>query len=593
MNRIKINSAPQSKIPFENVLTLLEEDKLISKESVHLSRTLISPEMVKTMGTIGALGSKKWVGTDKNKSILDTEYLTNWFAKKCNLKVHAINAVQIDSNAATTMMSQKEAARLLALVVNSGSRSIQVACAEPFDTEVDQLLSMHNKDIDKLYVNSDDLKSLIGEIYSFSDSVSSASTYIDLPNNEIQNLEQLLHLGAKQPSGEDQSIVSIVDWLLQFAISIKASDIHIEPHRNNCEIRYRIDGKMNSIYKIPAHIAPAVTGRIKILSRMDVAEKRRPQDGRIKTVTKNKMEIEFRVSAMPTAFGEKIVMRVFDPEVLKVKMEDIGFSKSEIVRYKQIISHENGIVLITGPTGSGKTTTLYTTLKYLATNEVNVCTIEDPIELIDDSFNQLQVHKAIHLNFADGIRTLLRQDPDIIMVGEIRDHETAETAAQAALTGHLVLSTLHTNDSATAITRLKDLKLPNYLITDTLRGVVAMRLVRRLCENCKKPSVIENKKLWDNFCHPYKLPIPKQMYDPVGCKQCRNQGFLGRIALFEILTVDENIKTSINNNDELKKIRALAVGTGMKPLRIAGAREISNGITTMSEVALSTPSLSH
>ena len=586
-----IKPAKGKKISFEMVLELLDKDGLISKESLHLSRTLIKKKDIDSLGAIGAIGRKNWPNHHKPGEFLDTEFISSWYAKKFNLNYIPINPVHIDNEMAVQSLNQLDANRFNALVISSENNIVRVATSEPFDSNLDYILSHDYKTIEKIFVNPDEIRELIDKVYSFKKSLNRAHKDIAEENSELQNLEQLLKLGDNNSKGEDKSIVNIVDWLMQFAISLKASDIHIEPRRKKCMIRYRIDGIMNNVYEIPIKLGPAIVSRIKILSRMDVAEKRKPQDGRIKTLTKKKQEIEFRVSTMPTAFGEKIVMRIFDPEVLKVGLEEIGFSNSELKKYKSLIKHENGLVLITGPTGSGKTTTLYTTLKTLATNEVNICTVEDPIELIHDSFNQMQVQQKIGLSFANGIRTMLRQDPDIVMVGEIRDHDAAIAAAQASLTGHLVLSTLHTNDSITAITRLQDLNLPNYLITNTLRGVVAMRLVRALCKNCKKPIPAPAKNIWDDFCKPYSLPVPEMFYQPVGCKKCRNYGFTGRVALFEILIIDSQMRELIYKDNPLADMVQSAVKGGMIPLRIAGAQKVATGITTINEILLSTPEI--
>jgi general secretion pathway protein E len=334
-----------------------------------------------------------------------------------------------------------------------------------------------------------------------------------------------------------------------------------------------------------------MTSRIKILGRMDVVEKRRPQDGRIKTRTAEGQEVELRLSTLPTAFGEKLVMRIFDPEVLVKDLTELGFSDEDKARWNEMTSKPHGIVLVTGPTGSGKTTTLYSTLKTLATPEVNVCTIEDPIEMIEPSFNQMQVQSAIDLSFAEGVRALMRQDPDIIMVGEIRDLETAEMAIQAALTGHLVFSTLHTNDSVSAITRLTDLGVPPYLISATVIGVLAQRLVRTLCRQCREPDAEAARSALDEAVKPWKISGTWQPYRPVGCVDCRMTGFLGRMGLYELLTVSEAFKDQVTRDPSIPAFKRQAVADGMRPLRLAGALRVAEGLTTMQEVLTATPTL--
>jgi general secretion pathway protein E len=406
----------------------------------------------------------------------------------------------------------------------------------------------------------------------------------------IGNFEQLVEMGKTkgQFDANDQHIVHVVDWLWQYAFDQRASDIHMEPRRDFAEVRFRIDGLLHPVYQIPAAVAAAMTSRIKILGRMDVVEKRRPQDGRIKTRTTDGLEIELRLSTLPTAFGEKLVMRIFDPEVIVKDFSELGFSEDDKTRWKHMTDQPNGIILVTGPTGSGKTTTLYSTLKTLATPEVNVCTIEDPIEMIEPAFNQMQVQPTIELGFAQGVRALMRQDPDIIMVGEIRDLETADMAVQAALTGHLVLSTLHTNDAASAITRLLDLGVPPYLLNSTILGVMAQRLVRTLCRHCKEKVPYgadrEGETGWDEFVAPWKAKRPEHVYRPVGCLECRNTGYLGRVGLYEILLLSPAIRKLINAEADVAKIREHAYKEGMKPLRISGALKVAMGLTTLDEV---------
>ena len=377
-----------------------------------------------------------------------------------------------------------------------------------------------------------------------------------------------------------------------YAFEQRASDIHIEPRREMGLVRFRIDGVLHQVYQIPMSVLNAMTSRIKILGRMDVVEKRRPQDGRIKTRTADGEEIELRLSTLPTAFGEKLVMRIFDPEVLVRDFGELGFNDEDKTRWTQMTGKPNGIILVTGPTGSGKTTTLYSTLKQLATPEVNVCTIEDPIEMIEASFNQVQVQQNIDMTFAAGVRALMRQDPDIIMVGEIRDSETADMAVQAALTGHLVLSTLHTNDAPTAVTRLLDLGMPSYLLNATLLGVMAQRLVRTLCPHCKQAvpmSRKEDEDMWEGLVAPWKSNKPKQLYRPVGCLDCRMTGFMGRVGLYEIMLMTPELRKLITPTTDLAKVRELAYREGMKPLRISGAMKVAAGLTTLEEVLQAAP----
>ena len=385
-------------------------------------------------------------------------------------------------------------------------------------------------------------------------------------------------------------MVNIVDWLFKYAFEQRASDIHLEPRRNIGMMRFRIDGVLHQVYQLPSNIMNAITSRIKLLGRMDMVEKRRPQDGRIKTISADGTEIELRLSTMPTAFGEKLVMRIFTPDVIVQDFIQLGFSKKQADLWAQWTASPNGIILVTGPTGSGKTTTLYSTLKQLATPEVNVSTVEDPIEMVEPAFNQMQVQTNIGLHFADGIRTLMRQDPDIIMVGEIRDIETADMAIQAALTGHLVLSTLHTNDSPSAITRLLDLGVPAYLIHSSVLGIMAQRLVRTLCASCKAPHDITDAQ-WASITHPFKAAKPSSVMKAVGCIECRNTGYRGRSGIYEMLTITPQLRKLITPNADLAQLKLLAYQEGMQPLMLNGAEKVAAGITTIEELLKVAPPL--
>jgi general secretion pathway protein E len=436
--------------------------------------------------------------------------------------------------------------------------------------------------------NPQDIERFQVEFYNLAKSIKGASRTAQGPS-AVSNFEQMVELGKgnKQFDANDSHIVSVVDWLWSYAFEQRASDIHIEPRRDVGIVRFRIDGVLHQVYQIPAPVLAAMTSRIKILGRMDVVEKRRPQDGRIKTRTLEGSEVELRLATMPTAFGEKLVMRIFDPEVLVRDFRELGFSDEDHQRWREMTGRPNGIVLVTGPTGSGKTTTLYSTLKQLATPEVNVCTVEDPIEMVEASFNQMQVQPAIDLGFAESVRALMRQDPDIIMVGEVRDLETAHMAVQAALTGHLVLSTLHTTDAPTAVTRLLELGVPAYLISATLNGIMAQRLVRTLCKHCKEKVELhreEDAASWDALVAPYKAKRPAEIYKPVGCLECRMTGYSGRIGIYEVLTSSPAFRLLLTEQADEARIRALAMKEGSKPLRVSGALKVAAGLTTMEEV---------
>jgi len=529
-------------------------------------------------------GQRLQNASESNKQVT-IEDLTLWLSEKSGLETAHIDPLKVDVTAVTNVMSFQFARRHSILCIDASGDELVIATTQPFATSwVADLEQTSRKKIKRVVANPLDVAKYTVEFYSLAKSVFGAKGLAGDNRSGVTNFEQLLQIGSlKDPDAQDQHIVNIVDWLLQYAFDQRASDIHLEPRREKGKIRFRIDGVLHQVYELPDQVMTAVTSRIKILGRMNVAEKRRPQDGRVKTVTPEGNEIELRLSTLPTAFGEKLVMRIFDPEVLLRSFSDLGLSGDDLKCWEEMTSRPHGIVLVTGPTGSGKTTTLYSTLKELATDEVNVSTIEDPIEMVEDSFNQSQVQPNIDFDFAAGIRTLMRQDPDIIMVGEIRDLATAEMAIQAALTGHLVLSTLHTNDAPTAITRLLDLGVPAHLIRVTLNGVMAQRLVRTLCHHCKEPAPTVAAD-WEPLVHPWKVKSPEQLYKPVGCLECRNTGFLGRQGLYEILPISESIRSLINADTDISALRLQAMKEGMRTLRLSGAQKVGAGITSVEEV---------
>jgi len=526
---------------------------------------------------------------------LSLELLTEWLAGKVGLPYLRIDPLKLDIAAVERLLpfvSYDYAARYHILPVATDEHRVVFATTEPYLTEWrDVLRQTLRKDIDRVIANPLDINRYQLEFYGVSRSVRGALRGSLEPASGILNFEQLLELGRRgELSADERPIVQIVDWLLQYAFSQRASDIHLEPRREQGRIRFRIDGVLHAIYQLPPAVMNAVTSRIKILGRMDVAEKRRPQDGRIKTRTPAGREIELRLSTMPTAFGEKCVLRIFDPDTVTKNFGQLGFAPAEEAAWRAMIARPHGIVLVTGPTGSGKTTTLYTTLKHLARPEVNVCTVEDPIEMVVAELNQMQVQSTIDLTFAQGIRTLLRQDPDIIMVGEIRDLEAAQMAVQAALTGHLVLSTLHTNDAASAVTRLLDLGVPHYLIQNVLIGVMAQRLVRTLCPHCKEDGQIDDA-LWEALIRPWPLPKPTAIRAPCGCPECRNTGYLGRVGLYELLSVTPDLRRRLHPDLDAAELRRRAAEQSMRPLRVSAALQIAAGLTTFEEVMQVLPPL--
>jgi general secretion pathway protein E len=523
---------------------------------------------------------------------LDLDWLTRKLAQYCGQPYYRIDPLNIDAARVTGVMSYAFTQRHRIMAVEVNDQEVVIASAEPFVSAWESGLSqVLRKPIRRVVANPLELERLATELYRLSTSISYASSKGSSQAPGLGNLEQMLELGkGRDVEANDQHVVNIVDWLLQYAFEQRASDIHIESRRDIGNVRFRIDGVLYTVYQIPMQVLSAVTSRIKSLGRMNVAEKRRPQDGRLKTKSPEGNEVELRLSTMPTAFGEKLVMRIFDPDVLLKSFGELGFSREDQERWQQMIGQKHGIVLITGPTGSGKTTTLYSTLSTLATREVNVCTIEDPIEMVEPRFNQMQVQENIDLTFASGVKALLRQDPDIIMIGEIRNLETAEIAIQAALTGHLVFSSLHTNDAPSAITRLLELGVPSYLVKASLIGVVAQRLVRMLCPHCKKEARVD-ADLWKSLTANWETSMPAKVYEPTGCEECRETGFRGRQGIYEIMPFTDSLQQLSDDPGRLGELRRQAYREGMSNLRLSGARKVAAGLTSMLEVLRVAPSI--
>jgi general secretion pathway protein E len=501
-----------------------------------------------------------------------------------------IDPLKVDVAKVADVMSAAYAERHKVLPVQVTSSEVVVATAEPFVGDwIDEVERQAKRSVRRVVANPQDIHRYTAEFFALAKSVRAAQKTGGSAGGA--SFEQLVELGKsnKQLDANDQGVVQVVDWLWQYAFDQRASDIHLEPRREQGVIRFRIDGVLHSVYQMPLTVMNAMIARIKLLGRMDVVEKRRPQDGRIKTRNPRGDEVEMRLSTLPTAFGEKMVMRIFDPDTAVKDLDALGFSPHDAQRWETLVQRPHGIILVTGPTGSGKTTTLYSTLKRLATEEVNVSTVEDPIEMIEPSFNQTQVQPQLDFGFAEGLRALMRQDPDIIMVGEIRDLATADMAVQAALTGHLVFSTLHTNDAPSAITRLMELGVPAYLINATVVGVLAQRLVRTLCRQCRQPDEATAKTALDEIVKPWRITGDWHPYRPVGCVDCRMTGFLGRMGLYELLTVTESFKEQVTRTPSIQVLKRQAIADGMRPLRLAGALRVAEGVTTMEEVLTATP----
>ena len=584
-------------LDLQAIFSWLLADGIVEKSTVkpHYAQAQgILKSAAGSMHPLTAVAQCKIVSAREPHRLLTLDVLSEWCAGKVGLPFLRIDPLKIDFTRVADVMSASYAARFNILPVELKGDALVVATADPFHTEwQDEIARISRRRIELVIANPLDIAQYISQFFSLAKSIRDANKSSGQDLALRNNFEQLVELGKmnKQVDANDQHIVNIVDWLWSYAFDQRASDIHLEPKRESGVIRFRIDGVLHQVYQVPAVVMIAMTARIKLLGRMDVIEKRRPQDGRIKTRTQSGQEVELRLSTLPTAFGEKLVMRIFDPEVVVKTLPELGFPPDDAQRWDALTKRPHGIILVTGPTGSGKTTTLYTTLKALATSEVNVCTVEDPIEMVEASFNQMQVQPGIDLSFADGVRALMRQDPDIIMVGEIRDLETAEMAIQAALTGHLVLSTLHTNDAPSAVMRLLELGVPYYLLEATLIGIMAQRLVRTLCTHCKSPDGELSDDVWHSIGGAWKMPKPSPIYRPIGCPECRQTGYRGRTGLYELVGVTEAFAQRIQEETDLAALRQQSMADGMKPLRIAGALKIAEGATTAEEVLKVTSAL--
>ena len=586
--RVGSESRHPGRLEWRTLLQWLLADGLIDEDQLKRTEARFTAGDT-SLHPLVRLGNLGLIRHDNGKP-LDVDALSEWLARHVDLPFVRIDPLTVDVGRVADIMSMAYAEAKRCLPVQIGLNEVTIATSEPLDIAwVAEIESHSRKAIKLVLANPIDIARYTTEFFTLARSVRVAEK-AGL-SAQVASFEQLVELGRsnKQFDANDQGVVQVVDWLWQYAFDQRASDIHLEPRRDMGVIRFRIDGILHSVYQLPPTVMSAMTARIKLLGRMDVVERRRPLDGRIKTRNLLGEEVEMRLSTIPTAFGEKMVMRIFDPDLAVKDLATLGFSSHDADRWEKLVTQDHGIILVTGPTGSGKTTTLYSTLKRLATDEVNVCSIEDPIEMIEPAFNQTQVQTLLDFGFAEGLRALMRQDPDIIMVGEIRDLETAEMAIQAALTGHLVFSTLHTNDAASAVTRLLDLGVPSYLIGGTLIGVLAQRLVRTLCRHCKVSDPTVTRATLNEMLKHWRISGGVKPCRPVGCLECRNTGFLGRAGLYELLTISEVIKACLHPAAEMPSLRRQALQDGMRPLRLAGAMKVAEGLTTIGEVLRSTP----
>jgi general secretion pathway protein E len=588
----------------ENILKVLVKFGLVSEDQkqdifVKKARVKSRLEQIRVMGSAASGAKARIVNpvtivdvitsleiprADKPESTLDEEIIYHALAKAWKLPYKKIDPLKLDLNLVTNTIPLTFAMKHMVLPVKIKDGCLIVATSNPANSgvmaDIEQVSKMKVRPV--LATKSDIVK-LISEFFGFKRSISAAESQYTGPSIDLGNLEQFVRLrSSEELLSDDQHIVNAVDHLFSYAFDQRASDIHIEPKRDKSIVRLRIDGALHTVYTLPKAVHPAIISRIKTIARLDMAEKRRPQDGRIKMERKG-VESEIRVSSIPVAFGEKLVMRIMDPDILFQDLENLGFTTSDLVRYKQFVNLPHGIVLVCGPTGSGKSTTLYSTLKDLSSPEVNITTVEDPIEMVHEDFNQIAVQPLAGITFDSILRNILRQDPDIIMLGEMRDLETAANAVQAALTGHLVLSTLHTNDAPSAIMRLLDLGVPFYLIKATLTGIVAQRLVKKICPDCKESYAMDASELAS-----LGLDMGKSgditLYRGKGCLKCRGTGYFGRSAIYEIIPISESIQCLISSEADIGKIRDAAREEGMVTLRENAVKKLLDGATTYQEV---------
>jgi general secretion pathway protein E len=555
------------------------EDQRAKQKGVDRTREIVNP-----ITSIDIIVSMNLVRADYETRVLDEDVIFETLAAGWGHPYKKIDPLKLNLNLVTTTIPRNFALKHLVLPIHIEEGTLTVATPDPFNREVmEDITRVTNMQVAIVVSSKGDIIKLIDEFFGFKRSIAAAEDLFASTGIDLGNLEQYVKIkSAGEMTSNDQHIVNAVNHVLLYAFDQRASDIHIEPKREETRVRMRIDGVLHTVYKVPKKVHNAMVTRIKALSRLNMAEKRKPQDGRIKT-DRGGAEIEIRISIVPTAFGEKVVMRVMDPEVLFQDLEGLGFSENDKKRYNSFVNQPHGMALVCGPTGSGKSTTLYSTLRQLSTPQNNVITVEDPIEMVNEDFNQIGIMPSAGVTFGNILRTILRQDPDIIMVGEMRDLETAQNAIQAALTGHLVLSTLHTNDAPTAITRLLDLGVQSFLIQATLAGIQAQRLVRTICSYCMESFKIKGSKL-RSLGLEVGTDDPLTLHRGNGCPRCRNTGYRGRSGIYEIIPYTESLRQLTTATTDIEVIRKQAIKEGMTTLRESALEKMIGGITTYQDV---------
>ncbi|AEA34095.1 GspE/PulE family protein [Hippea maritima] len=505
------------------------------------------------------------------------ELMTDVLAEQLGIEKATLEDIKFEKPLKEAL-PEKLARRFKVVPVDVKDNKLIIATSDPTDIfALDEISRITHKEIIPTIISKDELFSALERIYGTEDKLYKIVDDVEKKIISSGSDEDILRNLA-----EDASVVNLVDSIIAKALTDKASDIHIEPDEDILRVRYRIDGILHEVLSLNKVLHPAVISRIKIMSNMNIAEKRLPQDGRFK-LRKNFKDVDFRVSTLPTNYGEKVVLRILDREKALLDLRNIGMDEYSLKIYEDMISKPYGIILISGPTGSGKTTTLYASLNKLNTPEKNIITVEDPIEYNFKLINQVSVDETAGLTFANALRSILRQDPDIIMIGEIRDKDTAEIAIQASLTGHLVLSTIHTNDAASSAVRLIEMGIENYLVSTSLIGVVGQRLVRKICPHCKV-SYKPEKELIERL----GLDNDIVLYKGEGCEKCKFSGYQGRIGIYEVMKIDRDIRSLINKNAPIDEIRQKAKENGMRFMRDSGLELVKKGVTTLEEVLRAT-----
>jgi general secretion pathway protein E len=557
---------------------------ILLDKRAELRKLLGKQRVAYSVSEIELIASFRFRAEDTHEGTVSERLITRTVAEALEVPFVELDPLELEYRLVTETFGGPFAERHLVIPIKSDNKQLTVATADPWNqTVLEEIAKYKHVTIVPVMAMKSAILGVIAEFHGFRRSMKAAAEEFQSDLPDLGNLEQLYRVkGVNEIDATDQPVVQAVWYILNYAFEHRASDIHIEPKRDEATIRLRIDGILHTIHRLPKVVHPAMVSRIKMLGRMDIAERRRPQDGRFKTRFKDQ-EIELRVSSVPTAFGEKVVIRIFDPDVVMLDLQKLGFFRRELIIFERFITETTGLILVTGPTGSGKTTTLYSTLNHISTPRLNICTIEDPIEMVHEQFNQMAINTKVGFDYAAALRTVLRQDPDVVMVGEIRDAETARYAIQAALTGHLVVSTLHTNDAASAITRLLDLGVYPFLLSSVLVGVVAQRLIRQICPHCKTDGFLTEEQV-------ISLGIPGaegrrlKVWHGSGCVRCRGTGYTRRTGVYEVMPVTPRIVRLINDKAPAIEIKKEALNDGMLTLREYGIKKLGQGITTYEEI---------